>query len=62
MRPEEAFGLEIANLDFSQRSIFNPFGKTPAARRKLTMTEEIFLLLKQRAMGSTEPLCVPIGR
>jgi integrase len=49
MRPEEVFRIEIANLDFSQRAIFNPFGKTPAARRKLTMTEEVYSLLKARA-------------
>jgi integrase len=50
MRPEEVFRIEIANLDFSQRTIFNSFGKTRAARRKLTMTEEVFLLLEARTV------------
>jgi integrase len=48
MRPEEAFRIEFANLDFSKRTIFNPFGKTPAARRKLTMTDEVFGILTSR--------------
>jgi integrase len=50
MRPEEVFRIELANLDFSQRTIFNPFGKTPAARRKLTMTEDVWSILKDRAV------------
>lgn len=48
IRPEEAFLIEVTNLDFSKRTIFNPFGKTPAARRKLTMTDEVFGILKAR--------------
>jgi len=35
--------IEIANLDFPQRTILNPFGKTKAARRKLTMTDEVLV-------------------
>jgi len=49
MRPEEVFRIEIANLDFIARTIFNPFGKTRAARRKLTMTEDVLAILKRRA-------------
>jgi integrase len=52
MRPEEVFRIEIANLDFSKRTIFNPFGKTPAARRKLTMTDEVCSILKARALDA----------
>jgi integrase len=40
-RPDEVFRIEFPNVDFSQRTIFNTFGKTPAARRKLTMTNEV---------------------
>jgi integrase len=29
MRPEEVFRIEVSNLDFSKRTIFNPSGKTP---------------------------------
>lgn len=48
MRPEEVFRIESANVDLTQRSIFNPFGKTKAAKRKLTMTEDVWVILKKR--------------
>jgi len=70
MRPDEVFRTEFSNLDFSQRTIFNAFGKTPAARRKVTMTDEVFSILKDRAVGaksryvfpSPEPPDRPISR
>lgn len=49
MRPDEIFRIEFANADFERRSIFNAFGKTPAARRNLTMTDEVFSILKKNA-------------
>jgi integrase len=49
MRPDEVFRIEFINVDFSQRSIFNTFGKTSAARRKLTMTDEVYSILKRRS-------------
>ena len=55
MRPEEVFRIETANLDFSQRTILNPFGKTKAARRKLTMTDEVWTILKERTVSSKGP-------
>ena len=55
MRPEEVFRIETANLDFVQRTIFNPFGKTAAARRKVTMTEEVWSILKKRTISSKSP-------
>jgi integrase len=48
MRPEEVFRIERANVDLAQRTVVNPFGKTRAARRKLTMTEEVLTILKKR--------------
>ncbi len=42
LRPEEAFRIRIENLDFAARTIFNPFGKTKAARRRVTMTTEVY--------------------
>ena len=53
--PEEVFRIETANLDFVQRTIFNPFGKTAAARRKITMTEEVWSILKKRTVSSKNP-------
>jgi len=55
MRPEEVFRIETANLDFGQRTIFNPFGKTAAAKRKLTMTDDVWSILKKRAVLSESP-------
>jgi integrase len=52
MRPEEVFRIEIANLDLDQHTIFNPFGKTAAARRKLTMTGDVWLIAKNRVFLS----------
>ena len=40
LRPEEVFRIRVEHLDFAARTIFNPFGKTKAARRKVTMTEK----------------------
>lgn len=48
MRPEEVFRIEIVNVDLLQRTVFNPFGKTAAAQRKLTMTEDVFSIMKER--------------
>jgi integrase len=59
LRPEEVFRIKIENLDFRERTIFNPFGKTKAARRKVTMTEEVFQLLKRRVDKSTSVYVFP---
>jgi integrase len=53
MRPEEVFRIEWANVDLAQRTMVNPFGKTRAARRKLTMTEEAWTILRKRVGSST---------
>jgi len=55
MRPEEVFRIETANLDFGQRTIFNPFGKTAAAKRKLTMTDDVWSILNKRAVLTESP-------
>jgi integrase len=49
MRPEEVFRIERTNVDLAQRTIMNPLGKTKAARRKLTMTEEVWAIMKKRS-------------
>jgi integrase len=48
LRPEEVFRIRVENVDFSGRTIFNPFGKTKAARRKVTMTAEVAEILRRR--------------
>lgn len=59
MRPEEVFRIEWTNVDLPQRTIVNPFGKTRAARRKLTMTEEVSTILKKRMGCRTSKYVFP---
>lgn len=59
LRPEEAFRIRVENLDFTARTIFNPFGKTKAARRKVTMTEDVCELLRRRATEAKGPFVFP---
>jgi integrase len=59
LRPEEVFRLRLENIDFLERTIFNPFGKTKAARRKVAMTGNVFDLLKKRARTAEGPSAFP---
>jgi integrase len=52
LRPEEVFLIKVENVDFEQKTIFNPFGKTKAARRVVPMTENVSSLLKCRIRES----------
>ncbi len=54
MRPEEVFRIRGENIDFKQRTIFNPFGKTKAARRTIPMTDDALSLLRGRVKEATE--------
>ena len=53
MRPEEVFRTRAENIDFRQKSIFNPFGKTKAARRTMPMTDNVISLLRVRVNESS---------
>jgi integrase len=55
LRPEEVFRITVENVNFGEGSIFNPFGKTKAARRKVTMTKDVARLLKRRVGAATSP-------
>jgi len=55
LRPEEVFRIRIDHLDFTARTIFNPFGKTKAARRKVTMTADVHAILMDRAKNAKGP-------
>ena len=48
MRPEEVFRVEVRNVDLSRRTIFNPFGKTKAAKRTIPLTSEVREILLRR--------------
>jgi integrase len=58
MRPEEVFRITVENVDFKQKTILNPFGKTKAARRAIPITDEVSSLLKRRAKEA-ERLATP---
>lgn len=59
MRPEEVFRIECKNVDIEKRTIFNPFGKTASAQRKLTMTEEVCAIMKRRVDKSKSRYVFP---
>ena len=48
-------GIRTEDMDFVDRTIFNPFGKTKAARRKVTMTADVVELLKRRTKKAKSP-------
>jgi integrase len=54
MRPEEVFRMRVENLDFRQKAIFNPYGKTKATRRTIPMTDDALSLLKLRVKKATD--------
>ena len=62
MRPEEVFRIRIENIDWSQRLIFNPNGKTKAARRYVPISERALSLLMIRCAGKTEGWLFPSKR
>jgi integrase len=62
MRPEEVCRIEVANIDFMQRTIFNPHGKTRAARRTVPITDEVWLILRSRAAAARGPYVFPSER
>lgn len=54
MRPEEVFRMRVENIDFKQKTVFNPFGKTKAARRTIPMTDDVLSLLRGRVKAVAE--------
>jgi integrase len=62
MRPDEVFRIRIENIDFVQRRIFNPFGKTKAARRYVPMSERMIGPLLIRCAGRSEGWLFPSAR
>jgi integrase len=52
MRPEEVLRMEARNVSFERRTIFNPYGKTKAAKRSIPMTQTVFEILRRRVNGN----------
>jgi integrase len=59
MRPEEVFRIRIENIHWSQRFIFNPNGKTKAARRHVPISERMLDLLLIRCSNKLEGWLFP---
>jgi integrase len=62
MRPEEVFRIRIENIDWSRRLIFNPNGKTKAARRHVPISERMLDLLSIRCSNKPEGWLFPSRR
>lgn len=48
MRPEEIFRIERKNVHLDRGYIFNPFGKTEAAKRKIPLTQRASAIVERR--------------
>jgi integrase len=62
MRPEEVFRIRIENINWSQLLIFNPNGKTKAARRHVPISERMLDLLMIRCSNKPEGWLFPSRR
>jgi hypothetical protein len=62
MRPEEVFRIRIEHIDWSQRLIFNPNGKTKAACRYAPISERMVDLLMVRCADKREGWLLPSRR
>jgi integrase len=62
MRPEEVFRIRIENIEWSPRLIFNPNGKTKAARRHVPISERMLALLMVRCSDKREGWLFPSKR
>ncbi len=62
MRPEEVYRMEATNLDFYRRTIFNPHGKTRAAKRMIPMTDEVGQILKGRVAAAKGSYVFPSAK
>jgi integrase len=59
MRPEEVYCTTAANVDLENNSLFNPIGKTKAAKRKLTLTSRATEVLKMRLAAAAGKYIFP---
>jgi integrase len=62
MLPEEVFRIRIENVDWTRRLIFNPSGKTKAARRHVPTSERMLNLLLVRSAGKRDGWLFPSPR
>jgi len=53
-RPNEVFRIRVENIDWQQRSIFNPHGKSKNSKRHLPISDRVFEVLTRRVAGREE--------
>jgi integrase len=54
MRPEEVFRIQPANVNLAENYLFNPYGKTKAAKRRIKLTETAKSILVRRMKAAAE--------
>jgi integrase len=54
MRPEEVYRIQAINVHLIERYLFNPFGKTKAAKRRIKLTETAKSILTLRMKAAAE--------
>ena len=54
MRPEEVFRIQPANVNLAESCLFNPYGKTKAAKRRIKLTETAKSILARRMKAAAE--------
>jgi integrase len=52
MRPEEAYRIRLENVRLADNSLFNPYGKTKAARRQIALTAVARGILERRVINA----------
>lgn len=62
MRPDEVFRIRAENIDWTRRLIFNPGGKTKAARRHVPISERMLDTLMIRCSGKQDGWLFPSSR
>ena len=59
MRPEEVYRIQPENVNLPGGFLFNPFGKTKAARRRVPLTTAARNVLARRMAGLGTPFLFP---
>ena len=59
MRPEEVYRARVDRIDLENGYLFNPYGKTPAARRRIPLTSTALAIVKRRVGAATGPYLFP---
>lgn len=59
MRPEEVYRIQPENVNLAGGFLFNPFGKTKAARRRVPLNAAARNVLTQRMAGLKTPFLFP---